>query len=59
MTISELRERLDEALVSANENAADSHKVAMNSYGAGFDCGWRDALRAILNTINGEEDNVI
>jgi hypothetical protein len=59
MMIQELREKLDERLVVANQEAADSHRVAMNSYGAGYDCGYRDALKQCLNTINGEEENTL
>ncbi len=59
MTIQELYERLNERIVEANQDAKESHKMAMNSYGAGYDCGWRDALNVVLNTINGEEDNVL
>lgn len=59
MTIIELREKLDEILVLAHQEAAESHKVAMNSYGAGYDCGYRDALVQVLNTINGEQENIL
>jgi len=59
VTVQELRARLDEAMVQANRDAKDSHSVAPNSYGAGYDCGWRDALKTVLNTINGEEDNIL
>lgn len=59
MSISDLRVKLDDALVQAEQDMKDSHKLSPNSYGAGYDCGWRDALKTVLNTINGEEDNVL
>jgi hypothetical protein len=54
--IEEVREWLDDRLPQANQEAAESHKVAMNSYGAGYDCGYRDALKEVLNLINGEPE---
>lgn len=59
MTISELREKLDEAMVQADEEARNSAKTAMNSYRAGYNFGWRDALKTVPNTINGEDGNTL
>jgi hypothetical protein len=46
--LSELSERIDDAA----RDAADSHKAAMNSYGAGYDAGFVAALREIRDFIN-------
>lgn len=59
MTIEELREALEYSLTVANEDATESHETAPNSYGAGYECGYRDALQKVLNTINDEEENVL
>ncbi len=59
MTTQELRERLDDRLVREREDLADSIAVAPNSYGAGYDQGFVDALEQVLNTINGKEDNTL
>lgn len=48
--IEELHERLDDA----EREARESHKVAMNSYGAGYDRGFADAIKEILTSITGE-----
>lgn len=47
---------LADELPRAREDAADSHEVAMNSYGAGYDCGFKDALERVLNFVNGERN---
>ena len=59
MTITELREKLDEAMPQALKDAKDSRKVAPNSYGAAWNEGYLQALQTVLNTINGEEDNIL
>jgi hypothetical protein len=56
MTISQIRKWLDDKIVLARQNAAESHKTAMNSYGAGYDCGFKDALEALTRFVNGEEE---
>ncbi len=38
---------LEERLFEAELMAAESHKEAMNSYGAGYDAGYVMALRSI------------
>lgn len=48
--IKRLRERLADAKIDANE----SHKLAMNSYGAGYDAGVVYTLEEILTEITGE-----
>lgn len=45
-----IRDRLIDAKIDANE----SHKLAMNSYGAGYDAGVVYALEEILTEITGE-----
>lgn len=59
MTIQDLREKLDEKMVQAEEEMALSRKTSLYSYNCGYDTGWRDALKTVLNTINGEEDNIL
>lgn len=49
--IRDLRERL----VDAEQEAAESHKAAMNSYGAGYDAGYADAIRETIRGIVGED----
>lgn len=39
-----LRECVRESRIEATE----SHKTAMNSYGAGYDCGYADAMKEAL-----------
>ena len=58
-TIIDLRARLDDAIISARQEAKDSRKIAPNSFGHGYDQGFFDALKMVLNTINGEEDNIL
>ncbi len=36
---------LKEEIETAQKDAADSHKLAMNSYGAGHDRGYADGLK--------------
>lgn len=45
--VDSLRERLANALIDAER----SHDTAMNSYGAGYDRGVVDTLKAILTDI--------
>ncbi len=56
MTIQKIRETLDERITQAREEASDSHKVAQNSYGAGYDRGYLDALVELLKFVNGETE---
>lgn len=47
--LNQIRDELNERLISAQATAEESHKLAMNSYGAGYDRGFVDALtEAIL-----------
>lgn len=41
----ELEMELGEEIMQAEEDAAESHKMAMNSYGAGYDAGYLAGLR--------------
>lgn len=54
MTIADLRAEIDERLDDAAREAAESHKIAPNSYGAGYDAGFAAALRELRDRINGE-----
>ncbi len=49
--ISELRERL----IDARTESAESSKIAYNSYGAGYDAGYAQAIRDTIAGITGEE----
>lgn len=51
MTMDELLEHLRDKIEDAEAEAQESHKAAMNSYGAGFDRGYADALKEVLNEI--------
>lgn len=51
--IQDIKERLAEAKVEA----AESHKAAMNSYGAGYDAGRVATLRELLISITGDDDD--
>lgn len=59
MQVTLLRSLLDDAMIRAREDLTNSKKVALNSYGHGFDAGYLDALQQVYNTINGEDDNVL
>lgn len=48
-------ERLREQIEDAEIGAKESHKAAMNSYGAGFDRGYADALKDLWRDITGDE----
>jgi hypothetical protein len=53
VTIAALREWLDDIVPRARIEASASHQEAMNSYGAGYDRGYLDALEITLKFING------
>lgn len=50
-----IAKHLRERLVDAEEDAKESHRIAMNSYGAGYDRGYAVAIRATIADITGEE----
>ncbi len=52
ITVQQVRESLDERIPRAQEEAAASHAMAMNSYGAGYDQGYLDALEELLRIVN-------
>lgn len=52
MTNTEILTELDERITDAERDVRESHKIAMNSYGAGYDRGFVSALREIRNMIN-------
>ncbi len=56
MTVQQVRESLDERIPQARQEAAASHKAAMDSYGAGYDRGYLDALEELLKIVNGETE---
>ena len=58
-TMIDLRALLDDAIVTARQDARESRQAAPNSYGAGYDSGFLDALQRVLNTINGEDEDVL
>jgi hypothetical protein len=58
MTLEELRTKLNEALIQAHHNIQD-RRMHTNSYGSGYDKGWRDALITVLNTVNGEHEDIL
>ena len=45
-------EWLVEEIDIAEKEAKASHKLSMNSYGAGYDRGYVDALKLVLNEAN-------
>lgn len=51
--IADIRERL----ADAQKDSAESHRAAMNSYGAGHDAGRVDAFREVLQSITGEDED--
>ncbi len=50
MTIEEIVEDLKDRRRDASADVAESTKAAPNSYGAGYDQGYLDAIEEILNT---------
>lgn len=48
--IDDIRERFEEAIVNARETA----KIAPNSYGAGYNGGYADALSELFESITGD-----
>jgi hypothetical protein len=51
MTIEELLAHLQDKIEGANAEAKESHAAAMNSYGAGYDRGYADALIELQNAL--------
>lgn len=47
---------IEELLEVARETANESHKLAMNSYGAGYDSGYKDGLQRALDILHGIYD---
>lgn len=54
-TMSSILERLRDRIGDAETEASESHKVAMNSYGAGYDAGFVAALKEVLTDITCED----
>jgi hypothetical protein len=47
-------EWLEDLLDRANHSAKESTRIAMNSYGAGYDRGYADALQVVFAGISAE-----
>lgn len=43
-----------EEVIRAQEEAVESHKIDANCYGAGYDQGYLDAMRAVLAYVKEE-----
>ena len=56
MTVDQVRAEIEDRLPMAREEAADSSASAMNSYGAGYDRGYLDALEQLLRFITTAPD---
>ena len=54
-TMGSIIDSLRERKADADRDAAESHKAAMNSYGAGYDRGFADAIKEVLSEITGEQ----
>ena len=52
MTIDEIRVRAKNRLVFVREQQEESRRIDHNSYGAGYDDGFGDALQILLNTLD-------
>lgn len=55
ITIDDILVFLDERLATAKSDWEESHEVAPNSYGAGYDRGYLDAIKEFRKFVNGEE----
>jgi len=48
---------LQERIIQAKAESAESHKIAMNSYGAGYDCGFLEGLCTALTLFQGDQED--
>lgn len=48
-------QQLEEEIVIAEEDAADSHKIAMNSYAAGYDRGYVEGLMHVKRLMGNDD----
>jgi hypothetical protein len=48
-------ERLRERLAEAKVDAEDSHKIDMNSVGAGYDVGYAQAIQDTITELTGDD----
>lgn len=55
VTVEQIRAEIDERLPEARRDAHESMKIAPNSYGAGYDIGYWQALEEIHKFVNGEK----
>ena len=53
---SAINDEFKEAIDLAREEAANSHAMAMNSYGAGYDAGVRDGLVQAVRIMRREDE---
>jgi hypothetical protein len=56
MSVADIREFLDEKVATAESDWKGSNKIAPNSYGAGYDRGYLDAINELRRLVNGEPD---
>ena len=54
--IENLRIELYNRIEQASNTEKESHTLAMNSYGAGYDAGFTNGLRITLGLLNGSVD---
>lgn len=54
-TMNSILERLRDKIEDAEIDAKESHIASMNSYGAGYDRGYADALRELWTDLSGAE----
>lgn len=52
-TMGRIIESLRDRISDAERDSAESHNIAVNSYGAGYDLGFLAALKEVLNEIIG------
>lgn len=55
-TLASFFEWLREEIRSAKEDAQESHKDAMNSFGAGYDAGTLAGLQMVMQYFTGDEE---
>lgn len=48
---------LQEVVDRAREDAAESHRAAMNSYGAGYDAGYLAGLTKAIDILSGRGED--
>lgn len=56
MTIEEIQIWLEDEIRTAKTAAILSNNIAQNSYGAGYDCGFKEALEHVELFLSGKLD---